>query len=156
MVVVAVGLAPADAARVPKAFGFLKAPGARERILGASFPSCLNPGVVPEGHFLMNVFVGGGADPTAIDLDDDEIRAVVEKDLSTIFRGPVKPDMLSIRDPDPRPRPSGPPRRRAAPAHPVRDPPLGLARDGRGRPLVRGAADDGVGLEASGARRLLR
>jgi len=96
MIVVAVGLAPKDAARVPKAFGFLKAPGARERILGASFPSCLNPGVAPEGHFLMNVFAGGGADPSAFDLDDDAIRDVVERDLASVLRGPVKPDMVSI------------------------------------------------------------
>lgn len=96
MVVVAVGLPPGGAPPLPKGFGFLRGAGAKGRVLGASFPSCWNPAVAPAGHELVTVFAGGGADPAAADLSDDEIARVVERDLATALGGPVRPDLVSI------------------------------------------------------------
>ncbi len=96
MVVAAVGVPPGGAPPLPPAFGFLRAPGARVRILGASFPSVLNPAVAPEGHSLVTAFIGGGRDPSAIDLSDAEVRATVEGDLSRALRAPVRPDVVDV------------------------------------------------------------
>lgn len=96
MMVVAVGIPPGGSPPVPPAFGFLRGAGARGRILGALFHSHFNPAVAPPGHALLNVFVGGGADPAAMELDDDAVRALVERDLATALGGPVRPDVVSI------------------------------------------------------------
>lgn len=96
MVVVAVGLPPGRSPPIPAGFGFLRGHGAKGRILGALFPSCLHPGVAPTGHALLNVFLGGGADPAAIDLADDEVRSIVVRDLSVALGGRVTPDLLDV------------------------------------------------------------
>ncbi|MBL9089285.1 MAG: protoporphyrinogen oxidase [Planctomycetia bacterium] len=96
MMVVAVGLPPGGSPPIPPAFGFLRGTGAKGRILGALFHSHFNPAVAPPGHALLNVFVGGGADPDAMALTDDEVRALVERDLATALGGPVRPDVVSV------------------------------------------------------------
>jgi oxygen-dependent protoporphyrinogen oxidase len=96
MAVVAVGLAPGESPPIPLAFGFLRGAGARVRVLGATFASRLDPAVAPEGHHLLRVFLGGGADPDALALSDDEVRAVVERDLSIALGGPVRPSTVAI------------------------------------------------------------
>jgi oxygen-dependent protoporphyrinogen oxidase len=96
MAVVAVGLAPGECPPVPQAFGFLRGAGARVRILGATFASRLDPSVAPEGHALLRVFLGGGADPGAVDLSDDAVRDVVTRDLSRALGGPVRPSVVAV------------------------------------------------------------
>lgn len=96
MMVVAVGIPPGGSPAIPPAFGFLRGTGAKGRILGALFHSHFNPAVAPPGHALLNVFVGGGADPDAMALGDDEVRALVERDLATALGGPVRPDVVSV------------------------------------------------------------
>jgi oxygen-dependent protoporphyrinogen oxidase len=97
MVVVAVGLPPGASPAIPRAFGFLRGAGSRARLLGASIPSNLDPAVAPEGHALLSAFVGGASDPDALALDDDEVRTIVERDLSRALRGPVRPDLVEVR-----------------------------------------------------------
>lgn len=89
MIVASAGLGPALAPRTPNAFGFLKAKGAPGRVLGAAFPSALDPSVAPPGHALWKFFLGGGSDPDAFLLSDDDVRAVVEKDLATVLKTKV-------------------------------------------------------------------
>lgn len=98
MVVVALGIPPGDggAASLPRGFGFLRAAGARGRILGASFPSFLDPACAPAGHALASVFLGGGADPGAADLGDAAILELAIGDLSRALGHAVRPDMTSI------------------------------------------------------------
>lgn len=85
MIVVSAGLGPDLAPRTPNAFGFLKSKGAPGRILGAAFPSALDPSVAPPGHALWKLFLGGGSDPGVVDLSDEEIRDIVERDLATVL-----------------------------------------------------------------------
>lgn len=96
MVVVSVGVPPGASPAIPPMFGFLRARRSGARILGASVPSSINPDVAPAGHALLTVFIGGGGDPDAIHLPDDEVRGVVERDLARALRGPVRPDMVSV------------------------------------------------------------
>jgi oxygen-dependent protoporphyrinogen oxidase len=96
MVVVAVGIPPGGSPTIPGGFGFLRGARSTVRILGATFASNANPAVAPPGHALLTVFVGGGTDPDAISLDDDAVRALVERDLSAALGGPVRPDLVSI------------------------------------------------------------
>lgn len=90
MIVAAAGLGPDLAPRTPNAFGFLRSKGAPGRILGAAFPSALDPSVAPPGHALWKLFLGGGSDPDALLLSDDEVRDVVERDLATVLRARVR------------------------------------------------------------------
>ena len=90
MIVASAGIGPALAARTPAAFGFLRSHGAPGRVLGAAFPSALDPSVAPPGHALWKFFLGGGADPDVMHLDDDDLRSVVERDLSTVLRTRVE------------------------------------------------------------------
>jgi oxygen-dependent protoporphyrinogen oxidase len=96
MVVTAVGIPPGGSPPIPKAFGFLRGAGVKARILGASFPSVVDPSCAPEGHALLTVYLGGGRDPDALALDDGRVAAQVEHDLSRALRGPVRPDMISV------------------------------------------------------------
>ena len=96
MIVASVGLPPESARRIPPAFGFLRVPGAAGRILGAAFASHLNPAVAPPDHALLNVFLGGGADPDALLLSDDDVRDVLERDLSVALSTRVQLVYLSI------------------------------------------------------------
>ena len=96
MIVASVGLTQALAQRAPTAFGFLRGQGAPGRILGAAFASNLNPIVAPPGHALWNVFLGGGADPDAMRLSDEDVRDVVEGDLASALGAPVRLAFASI------------------------------------------------------------
>jgi oxygen-dependent protoporphyrinogen oxidase len=96
MVVVAVGLPPGGSPPVPEAFGFLRGPGSRARVLGASFPSRVDASCAPEGHALVTAFLGGGDDPAALELDDGAVREVVLRDLAAALGGPVRPDATSV------------------------------------------------------------
>jgi oxygen-dependent protoporphyrinogen oxidase len=96
IVVVYVGLPPGSAPPVPASFGFLRGRGAPDRILGCAIATSLDPTAAPPGHALLRVFLGGGRDPDAIDLDDDSLRAVVERDLARALGGPVRADVVSV------------------------------------------------------------
>jgi protoporphyrinogen/coproporphyrinogen III oxidase len=96
MVVVAVGIPPGGSPPIPKAFGFLRGRGARARILGASFPSVVDPSCAPAGHALLTVYLGGGRDPEPLRWDDGRVAAQVEHDLSLALGGPVRPDLVSV------------------------------------------------------------
>ena len=95
MVVAAVGIPPGGSPPIPRAFGFLRG-GARARILGAAFPSVIDPACAPAGHALVTVYLGGGADPEAFRWDDGRVAAQAEHDLARALGGPVRPDVVSV------------------------------------------------------------
>ena len=96
MVVVAVGYAAGDGPPLPPGFGFLRGPDSEARILGATFNSCLNPVVAPEGGSLLTAYIGGSEDRDAPALDDDALREVVLRDLAVALGGPVRPTLFHV------------------------------------------------------------
>jgi oxygen-dependent protoporphyrinogen oxidase len=96
IVVAAVGIPPGGSPPVPEGFGFLRGRGAKARILGATFLSSLAPSAAPEGHRLLQVYLGGTEDPAAVDLPDDFLRDLVLRDLSRALGGPVRPDLFDL------------------------------------------------------------
>ena len=65
-----------------KGFGFLVPRKNRVRILGSVWSSSLFQERAPEGYALLTNFLGGQLDPEAIDLTNDDIMRIVQKDLS--------------------------------------------------------------------------
>jgi oxygen-dependent protoporphyrinogen oxidase len=86
----------ARARQVPDGFGFLAPRGEGVRSLGVLFPSRLFEGRAPEGGDLFAGFVGGVLDPTALDLDDEALLAVVRADLANLVGLETPPSFVKI------------------------------------------------------------
>lgn len=79
-----------------KGFGFLVPRNQDIRILGSIWGSSLFPLRAPGGYHSFSVFIGGGLDPTAINLTDDELIAQIKSDLHTTVGATGEPAMLQI------------------------------------------------------------
>lgn len=66
---------------VPDAFGFLVPRGQGLRVLGTLYDSSIFPGRAASGRRLFRVLIGGRRDPHAVELGDDELLAIVARDL---------------------------------------------------------------------------
>jgi oxygen-dependent protoporphyrinogen oxidase len=62
-------------------FGFLSPRGQDIRILGSIWSSSLFPRRAPGGERSLTVFIGGGLDPTAYELPDEELMRQIQGDL---------------------------------------------------------------------------
>ncbi|MFM1902774.1 MAG: Protoporphyrinogen oxidase, partial [Planctomycetota bacterium] len=69
-VIVSLGFRRQDVAHPLDAAGLVVPRAAGRRALAVSFSSSKFPGRAPAGHVLMRVFLGGGLDPAAVELDD--------------------------------------------------------------------------------------
>ncbi|MHA7109680.1 protoporphyrinogen oxidase [Sunxiuqinia elliptica] len=80
-----------------KAFGGLVPFYENRDVLGVLFLSSFLKGRAPEGGALLSTFLGGVRKPEMVDLDDDSIKALVEKELKSML-GLTKwqPDLLVI------------------------------------------------------------
>jgi oxygen-dependent protoporphyrinogen oxidase len=65
-------------------FGFLVPQGEGPRILGAVWDSSIFPNRAPAGHALVRVLMGGGRDPGALALGDEDIVAAARADLRRV------------------------------------------------------------------------
>jgi oxygen-dependent protoporphyrinogen oxidase len=72
-------------------FGFLVPRGEGVRLLGTVWNSSLFPGRAPEGHVLLTSFVGGATDPAAVQLGEDALVEMVERELAQVLRIQGKP-----------------------------------------------------------------
>ncbi|MFM8905419.1 MAG: protoporphyrinogen/coproporphyrinogen oxidase, partial [Verrucomicrobiota bacterium] len=63
-------------------FGYLTPGEEGRRVLGCLFPSSVIPGRAPEGKALLCCFLGGARQPAVARRDDDELRGVVDRELS--------------------------------------------------------------------------
>jgi protoporphyrinogen/coproporphyrinogen III oxidase len=77
-------------------FGFLAPREQGLRTLGSIWNSSLFPNRAPEGWVLLNNFIGGETDRAAIDLSDEELTAIVHRDLETVLGITGKPKRLPI------------------------------------------------------------
>lgn len=81
---------------VPDAFGFLVPRGQGLRILGTLYDSSIFPHRAPAGRRLFRVLVGGRRDPEAVSLPDDELLALVSRDLRTAWGFAPEPRAVRI------------------------------------------------------------
>lgn len=82
---VALGFRDADIDHPLDGFGVLIPRVEKRATLGALFPSTLFPGRAPEGHKLLNVFIGGRQSPEAAAGDDATLVARIMEDLGDIL-----------------------------------------------------------------------
>lgn len=87
---------------ISDAFGVIAPRGQNVRTLGVLFPARLFKNRTPEDSGdLFTAFLGGALDKEAIDLSDEELYQILEKDLESMFPGSIgsleKPDLLYVK-----------------------------------------------------------
>jgi oxygen-dependent protoporphyrinogen oxidase len=90
------GYAAGAVASAADGFGFLVARGERLRVLGVVFESTVWSGRAPAGHVLLRCIFGGGRDPEAARLGDDELIATARRDLATALGVTAAPVHASV------------------------------------------------------------
>ncbi|HLN20343.1 MAG TPA: protoporphyrinogen oxidase [Bacteroidales bacterium] len=78
------------------AFGGLVPAAEKKKILGILFPSAIFPGRAPEQGALLSVFMGGINNMDILDKSDDEITAIVLKEINATLQSSTKPDLLKV------------------------------------------------------------
>ena len=73
-------------ARSLSGFGFLAPRSSGLRTLGSVWNSSLFPARAPEGHVLLTNFVGGATDPSATKLSEEELAALVHREIAPILK----------------------------------------------------------------------
>jgi len=68
-----------------RGFGFLIPRSAGVRTLGTVWNSSQFPNRAPAGQVLLTSFIGGATDSAAVDLSDQELSAIVHREISTIL-----------------------------------------------------------------------
>ena len=111
MAVVHTAFDAAAAAHIEPAYGFLVARGEGIRMLGCQYETATFRGRSPESRFLARSMFGGGVDPEAADLDDDELIDLTCQELRPHGRHRRRARFhqhrpLAPRDTAVRPRPS--------------------------------------------------
>jgi len=75
-------------AGTPQGFGFLAPQEAGLRTLGCLYPSSAFPGAAPPGKVQLRALVGGARDPAAAALPDDDLVALVRREVEPLV-GPL-------------------------------------------------------------------
>ncbi|MFZ5774179.1 MAG: protoporphyrinogen oxidase [Thermodesulfobacteriota bacterium] len=86
-----VALGYADSAQVPAGFGYLAPEREGRFALGALFSSNMFPGRAPKGAVLLEALVGGRRHPERMEIEDDQLVALVHEDLRGLIRLPEPP-----------------------------------------------------------------
>ena len=94
--VVYLGYPAAALSRAGDGFGFLVAQGEDLRVLGVVFESVVWPARAPAGHVLLRCIFGGGRDPGAADLDDDQLVAQATRDVAQVLDASAAPVHTSV------------------------------------------------------------
>ncbi len=79
------------------AFGFVVPDVERRAILAASFSSRKFPGRAPDGCVLIRTFLGGATRPEMVGLADDEIRAIVGRELGELLGVRGEPHLFLVQ-----------------------------------------------------------
>jgi protoporphyrinogen/coproporphyrinogen III oxidase len=79
------------------AFGFVVPEIERRSILAASFSSRKFPGRAPEGCVLIRTFVGGATRPDLMRKSDDELRAIVARELAELIGARGEPNLSLVQ-----------------------------------------------------------
>ena len=81
---------------VPTGFGALTGPDSEARTLGLLFESSYAPGRAPERHRLLKGIFGGGADPSAMDLTDQQLIELATEEAGRILGVPIQPSWTRV------------------------------------------------------------
>ena len=139
MAVVHTAFDVAATAHLEPAYGFLVARGEGIRMLGCQYETATFRGRSPEGQFLARSMFGGGVDPEAAELDDDELIDLTCQELRRTVGIDAEPVFTSIaRWPHAIPQ--------YAPGHPQRAARIEAALAGIAGFYLAGNALHGVGL----------
>jgi protoporphyrinogen/coproporphyrinogen III oxidase len=96
LTVVALAYAAAAMGGAPHGFGFLVPRGEGPRILGCLWDSSIFPGRAPKGKVLLRAMMGGAHDLEANALSNEEMEAIVRRDLKTVMGLSAEP--LFVRE----------------------------------------------------------
>lgn len=80
----------------PTGFGALVGPESGVHTLGLLFESSYAPGRAPKRHRLLKAIFGGGADPSVLALDDDELVALATEEAGRILGIAVQPSWTRV------------------------------------------------------------
>jgi oxygen-dependent protoporphyrinogen oxidase len=83
-------------ARPARGFGFLVAGRERRQILGTIYCSSTFPGQAPPAHTLLRTLLGGARNGEILDRSDDELLAVVRRELDLALGGDPAPDFVRV------------------------------------------------------------
>ncbi len=78
-------------------FGFVVPELEQRQILSVSFASQKYPGRAPLGQVLLRVFLGGSARPEMLDKPDEEIKAIVQRELAELLGARGEPELFRIQ-----------------------------------------------------------
>lgn len=92
---VSLGYPASQAAGLPPGFGFLVPCKEKRRLLACTFVHRKFPGNVAEGLALLRCFLGGARDAAALELSDEEVLAIVRRELNEILH--FSPQPLFVR-----------------------------------------------------------
>ncbi len=88
---VSLGFDEAARATLPAGFGFLVPRHENRRMLACTFVHAKFDHRVPEGKAMLRCFLGGARDPEVLGLHDDEVIAIVRKELREIMNFTAEP-----------------------------------------------------------------
>ena len=94
--VVCTGYNCADVENDVNGFGFLVPRTEQKRMLGCLWTSSIFPAQAPDGTVLLRTMVGGYTDPDAVALNDEQILALVMKELTPIMGINASPTFTQI------------------------------------------------------------
>lgn len=80
----------------PDGFGFLVPEAENRKILGSLWSSVIFPERAPGDSHLFTNFIGGARQPELVNLNDDELTAVVLRDLKELTGIKDAPDFIKI------------------------------------------------------------
>jgi oxygen-dependent protoporphyrinogen oxidase len=93
---VALGYGPGVREKLPKGFGFLVPRKEKRRLLACTFVHHKFDYRVPAGHALIRCFFGGARDPDVLYLGDEEVLALLKRELGEILRVTLKPEFSRV------------------------------------------------------------
>lgn len=77
-------------------FGFLVPRDQGLRVLGSIWTSSVFPEQAPEGHVLLRTMFGGATDPTAIELSDNELVDLFNREVAPLIQAEPGPDFVRV------------------------------------------------------------
>ncbi len=77
-------------------FGFVVPDVERRSILATSFSSQKFDGRAPSDHVLLRVFLGGAAHPEMVDLPDDELKRIAQRELGELLGARGEPSLFRV------------------------------------------------------------